>query len=263
MFGLFAKKLPIDDEEFEWICACCKWFADEFEGMERLRKTHTVLAHASFFPRSSLTGERRAEEIFKQVAAHADMADWPCVLEPFEGERPTEIGPGLGLRHISEPSPAGTFSYQDGECWISYDVALLQRPHDLIATFAHELSHYLLHSAKSLPPGGEVLEEHATDLGAVFLGFGAFMANSARNFSQFQTAESQGWENRQQGYLSELALVSAYALMTLLTSADQEAATKELKPYLQKPFKAALAAIEKRFPNLPTEIEAIDLTEWQ
>ncbi len=263
MFGLFAKKLPIDEDEFEWICACCKWFSQEFDGMDRLKRTPAILANSAFFPRSTLTGEDRAKEIFHQVAVHADLTDWPCVLEPYDGERPMEVGPGLGLRHTSEPSPAGTFSYEDGQYLIRYDFALLTRPHDLIATFAHELSHYLLHSTQSLPPGGEELEEHATDLGAVFMGFGGFMTNSARNFSQFQTAESQGWENRQQGYLSELALTTAYALMTLLTDSDRNLAMIELKPYLQKPFNSALQVIEKRFPDLASSIEAIDLSEWR
>lgn len=262
MFKIFSSKLPISDDEFDWICSCCKWFADHFGGIDWLSRRPLVQSNVHFFPNSSATGIAWAEEIFDRVALHAGMADWPCDLVPYDGARPTHVGVGIALRHISEAEPAGTFSFEDGRYKISYDVALLDRPHELVATFAHELAHYLLHSAPDLPPGGQALEEHATDLGAVFLGFGAFMANSARSFEQFQTAEDQGWQSRQQGYLSELALTTAYALMTIVTASDRAQASTELKVYLQAPFKNEISAIERRTSDVKTMINSIDLAEW-
>ena len=52
------------------------------------------------------------------------------------------------------------------------------RPESLISTFAHEFAHYLIHSVDAPTPGGEELEEHATDLVAVFMGFGVFLAST-------------------------------------------------------------------------------------
>ncbi|MDX6851136.1 hypothetical protein SCD92_17290, partial [Gilvimarinus sp. SDUM040013] len=56
-------------------------------------------------------------------------------------------------------------------------------PTQLVATFAHELSHYLTCTANEPPPGGWDNWEFATDIAATFLGFGVFMANSSFNFS--------------------------------------------------------------------------------
>ncbi|MDH4318404.1 MAG: hypothetical protein OEV64_08445 [Desulfobulbaceae bacterium] len=44
----------------------------------------------------------------------------------------------------------------------------------MIATFAHELSHYLIATAPEPPPGGWESWKFATDIGATFLGFGIF-----------------------------------------------------------------------------------------
>jgi hypothetical protein len=137
------------------------------------------------------------------------------------------------------------------------------RPHSLVATFAHELSHYLLHSAGTQPPGGRELNEHATDLGAVFMGFGTFLANSAKNFSQFQNESEQGWQMQSQGYLSENALVTSLALFVLLSDADEKAAERDLKNYLRGPFRKAIAATRKMHPDLGAALAAIDLAEWR
>jgi hypothetical protein len=263
MFGLFKPKLPIDDGEFEWLLACTKWFAQEFEGLERLQNTPLVRAHPDFFPPSRLNGHDRAVEIFEQVKAHANMSDWPCDLLIGDSDPELHVGVGIAVKMDSPQAPAGTFGAENGRVYISYNPAQLARPHDLVATFAHELAHYLMHSASSKPPGGEELEEHATDLCAVLLGFGAFSANGAKNFDQFQTEQEQGWQMRRMGYLSELSLVTAYALFVILSRADREVAEIELKPYLKSPFKKALAAIDDRLPNLAAALELIDLADWR
>jgi hypothetical protein len=262
MFGLFKPKLAISDDEFEWMLACTKWFALEFEGMERLRQTPLVRSHPDFFPPSSTKGKARALEIFEQVKAHADMIEWQCDLLEGESDPDPHVATGIVLQRQGPSAPAGTFGALDGRATVTYDPIQLNAPHDLVATFAHELAHYLMHSASSRPPGGEVLEEHATDLCAVLLGFGAFSANSAATFEQFQTQSEQGWQMRRMGYLSELALVTAYALFVLLTNADKNSAMLELKTYLHAPFRKALSAIVLRAPDIVAEIEQADLNEW-
>jgi hypothetical protein len=262
MFGLFKPKLPIEDDEFEWMLACAKWFEQEFEGLDRLRQTPMVRSNSSFFPQSRKAGHDRALELFEQVKAHADMSDWPCELVVGDSDPNLHVAPGHAVKLDGPSVPAGTFGAENGTIIITYNPAQLGRPHDLIATFAHELAHYLMHSTPNRPPGGEELEEYATDLCAVFLGFGAFSANSAKNFEQFQTAQEQGWEMRNMGYLSELALTTAYALFVLITDADRKMAETELKPYLHSPFRKALAAIEKRAPDVRAAVEQVDLGDW-
>jgi hypothetical protein len=189
------------------------------------------------------------------------MSNWPCELRVGAPDRERSIALGHALRH-HQSAPLGTFGHADGRYYITYNPTSLVNPQTLVATFAHELAHYLSHTAQTRPPGGAGLAEHATDMGAVFLGFGIFMANSAKNFSQFQGGGEQGWEMRGAGYLSENALITALALTVRLTGAKPSAIERELKPYLCGVFRKALAAVNKTYPDLPATLAAVDLGEW-
>ncbi|MDB5704490.1 MAG: hypothetical protein JWN66_1606 [Sphingomonas bacterium] len=262
MLSLFKPRLPVDAEEFEWLLAGFAWLMREFGGVERIEVTPLVLPTLAFFPPSKLEGHDRALELFGQVKALCGMADWQCDLLPGAAERERQIVTAHALRHHSSP-PLGTFGHDNGRYYITYNPSTLAQPPSLVATFAHELSHYLLHTAETSPPGGRELREHATDLGAVFMGFGTFLANSAKSFRQFQNFGEQGWEMRGQGYLSENALVTALALFVLLSGTDAAAAERDLKDYLRKPFRAALAVIRRGYPHLAASIAAVDLGEWR
>ncbi len=95
------------------------------------------------------------------------------------------------------------------------------------------------------------------------MGFGTFLANSAKNFSQFQNESEQGWQMQSQGYLSENALVTGLALFVLLSDADEKAAERDLKNYLRGPFRKAIAATRKMHPDLGAALATIDLAEWR
>jgi hypothetical protein len=261
MFG-FGARLPIEADEFEWMLACFRWFMDEFGGERGLHGEALVLPDTTTFPPSRAQGHERAVELFEAVKRRAGMSHWQCDLIAGEAERDTRVTTGHALRHISKPPALGTFSYANGRYRITYNPSELKRPQSLVATFAHELAHYLLHTARTPSPGGRDLHEHATDLAAVYLGFGIFMANSSKTFSQFQDFGEQGWAMRPQGYLSELALTTGLALFVRLSSADAKAAERALKDYLRAPFRKAWKAIGHRHPDLPATIAAIDLAEW-
>jgi hypothetical protein len=259
MFGLSAKP-PVDADEFDWLLACTAWLVPLLGGPDIMR-TRTLILPENF-PDPTSKGHARAVELFKQVRAFAGMDDWPCEIVAGESERQTHIATGLALKHETRPPPLGTFARSGNGITISYDPAQLEQPEKLVATFAHELAHYVLLSQPALPPGGAALEEHATDLTAVMLGFGSFMANGAKSFRQFQDFGEQGWEMRSSGYLSETALVTGLALFARLTEVQPEQASMAIKDYLRKPFKAALKAIDRRMPDLSAGLAAIDLTEW-
>lgn len=263
MFSFFNARLPIDDDEFEWLLACFKWFLEEFGGLDRFRGTSLIHPTESFFPASEMSGHDRAMELFLQVKAYVGMVDWQCDLKAGATERESRVSAGLALRQLGRSPPLGTFGYENGRYWISYNPAELARPPNLVATFAHELAHYLMHTATTVPPGGRELEEHATDLAAVYLGFGIFMANSAKTFRQFQNFEEMGWEMRPQGYLSELALVTGLAIFVRLIDIDSKVVAQSLKDYLRKPFRSALAAVERRYPDLGSAIASVDLSDWR
>jgi hypothetical protein len=111
----------------------------------------------------------------------------------------------------------------------------------LVATFAHELSHYLLACAKNDPPGGPEAEEHATDIGAVFMGFGIFLCNAAFQFEGFSEGLSEGWRVSRQGYLNESELSYALAIFMCLLETPFKLARPHLdtnpRTFLKKAIK--------------------------
>lgn len=261
MFRWFGPKLPIDRDEFEWLLATFAWLIQTVDRDKAYREAVLILPTRDFFPPSAAEGHDRAIELFEQVRVHAGMAEWDCALVPGEEERETWVAPGHALKHEYSP-PGGTFGHDGEQVVITYNPSALARPADLVATFAHELSHYLIHADGSMPPGGAALEEHATDVAAVFLGFGVFMANGAKNFAQFHGGGEQGWEMRRQGYLTEEALTAALAIFVRMAGADAEDAEGALKDYLRGVFRKTLAVIDHDYPALRATLETADLSDW-
>jgi hypothetical protein len=263
MLSLFGPRLPIDRDELDWQLATFKWMEQEFGPVA---PRQLVLPTPRFFPASERKGHERVEDLFGHVRTLAGMADWPCELEAGRRDRPTRAGTALLLRHEGAPAPCGTFRIA-GESGtervvISYNPSMAADTTGLIATFAHELAHYLMASARTAPPGGWSLHELHTDLVAVGLGFGLFLANSARNFNQFQEAGEMGWSSRTQGYLSEGALVTGLVLFQRLGGREPDAARPYLKSYLQTDLKNATRALEKMLADVSAAVAATDLSQF-
>jgi hypothetical protein len=262
MFGLFGPKLPVDEDELEFQLATLKWLQAEFGEVGQA----LILPTPAFFPPSPRKGHGRIEDLFHHVKSAAQMLDWPCELRAGAQDRPVQIGAALLLRHEGAPAPCGTFQVQaaDGtqKVVITYNPALADDPDALIATLAHELAHYLMSTARSDPPGGWELHELHTDLAAVYIGFGLFLANSARSFAQFSDGSVSGWSARTQGYLSEGALVTALAVVERLAGRDPADAAPWLKDYLRKDLARSAKALARRFPDMRETVGAIDLAAF-
>lgn len=248
----FRPKPFIPEEYSEWQFQTYAWLLRNFEGYERFREAPLITPSAEFFPETPLKGHAFFEFMFDLVRKHAGMPGWKCTLEAQEPDQlPVELQPGVALQK-HDHSPCGTFSIpeQGGPAIITYDPALESRPMDIVATFAHELGHYLTATAKDEPPGGWDLWELTTDIAAVYLGFGIFSVNSAFSFRQFGDAFSMGWQSQRQGYLSESSLLFALAIFIRLTDAQAEAVQGHLKPNLRGKFESALAAVDAQGARL-------------
>ena len=260
MLGLFGPRLPIDPDELDWQLATFKWLGAEFGEIDA---TPLVLPTPEWFPGCRSRREPDVAQLFADVKRAARMADWPCELVAGDEERPIHAGNALLLRHEGAPPPCGTFEVAgeggSARVLISYNPALAADPVSLVATFAHELAHYLMSRAASAPPGGWDLHELHTDLAAVYLGFGVFLANSARNFGQFQSAGEMGWSSRTQGYLSEGALVTALVIFQRLAGRDPKDAAPYLKDYLRKDLSSAERALARQHPDMAASVRAADL----
>ena len=128
------------------------------------------------------------------------MREWPCELVA-QAPRP-ELGQSIVFGSQKSGGACGTFQMRGNLARITYDPKMLDDPIGLIATFAHELCHYVLAGVTD-PPGGIETIEPLTDLATVHLGFGLFGANTAFNFQQSTSYDRQGWSYSRAGYLSE------------------------------------------------------------
>jgi hypothetical protein len=160
----------LDAEVEDWHIECWAWLLRHLGGLDAVRARRLALPTGEFFPQVQGEPHARALDVFARVKELMGMGeDWPCTLIPRE--RTTgAVGEFAVLK--AAKGVAGTFfQTSSGDIVITYDRALVERPSNLIATFAHELSHYALKDIAEPPPGAEVepmLRELATDLAAAF-----------------------------------------------------------------------------------------------
>jgi hypothetical protein len=224
----FGARLPIDRDELDFQLATFKWLIAQFGPVG---DRPLIVPAEAFFPPAMLRGRAGPREVFEAVRGHAGMADWPCALEAGASDRPIDAGNAHLIRHGGGSAPCGTFRIGEGlagrHAIISYTPDMAGDPAGLVATFAHELGHYLMATAAADPPGGWDLHELHTDLAAVYLGFGTFLANHARAFSHFGTA-----------------------------------AGPYLKPYLAGVLGKADKALRRQAPDMAATVAAVDLGEF-
>lgn len=264
--GIFRTRPPVHDDEFEWLLAGFKWMLEEFEGIERHRETPLILPTTDFFPDSSLTGHARALELFEQVRSLAALDHQEFRLEAGASSKPLKVATGVGLVHHDDQTPLGTYRVvEDDGAYIpviAYNPSMLDNPSGLVATFAHELSHYVMDGARREPPGGRDMHELMTDLTAVFLGFGIFLANNAKSFQGYQSFDEMGWSASRSGYLSEAALITSLAVAERLAGRDPNTASRWLKRHLATDLKKADRYLAKRHADIEASVMAIPLGDY-
>ena len=235
MFSFFRKRPLIEEDTSNWIIVAFEWALKNYGSDIFHNETILVTPSSKHFPEKMNSLDEMVKYTFEQVRKYAGMENWPCRLEAQEDDINPVVAPTIVLK--GAPSgPAGTFQYSD-EAVITYNTKLINRPESLVATFAHELAHYLSGVVKEPPPGGEEYWEHATDLTAIFLGFGVFLANSAFTFEQYTSVGSQGWSSSRQGYMTEQEIVYALAIFCVLKDIPVTEAVSYLDSHLRSYFK--------------------------
>ena len=221
----WRKRASIDSEELEWFAATWEWL-DSINGpVDRAAPRQLILPNRHYFPDpdTELEGHARAVHYFDKVKDYCRMTEWHCEISP-QAER-LGLKASAALGEMSSSGALGTYSRAGNTAVITYDpeLARADSPEQLIATFAHELSHYRLENAIAPIPGGSDCAELATDLCTVHLGFGLFGANNAFVYKQTSSFDSQGWSYQRSGYLSEPMWTFANAAFVELIGAPPEA----------------------------------------
>lgn len=218
MFGRFGKQTFLDPDIEGWHLETWATLLDRFGADQPLAETAVILPTRDFFPPTEAVGHAKAVHIFERVKDFMGLADWPCELEQqpqrLDG---TQVSQFVVISGGNDPN--GTFRVeQGGRVVISYAPDLIDTPMHLVATFAHELAHYLLSSEVDLVE--DETHELMTDLTVAYAGLGVFGANSAFSFEQHGDAFSQGWRSRSSGYLSPRSWAFALAVFGDLKGDD-------------------------------------------
>lgn len=238
MWNPFRKKPLLTEEDAQFQIECFKWLLTYFGGDDFYKESQLVLPTRDYFPSTVDSQESAAQQTFNEVKKYAGMEKWPVKLEAQEEDPNLHIAPTVAVQNV-EQSPLGTFSAKENnEVTITYNPKIVTDPTQMVATFAHELSHYLTGTAPEPPPGGWDNWEFATDIGATFLGFGIFLANAAFNFRQYSSVGTVGWKTSGGGYLTEAEHSYSLAIFLRLKGISQEIALSHcdtnVKAYLKK-----------------------------
>lgn len=249
----FKAKPLIDADAMDWHMENFEWLVKTFADGDVFANARLILPAPGFFPTEGEEGHALAERLFETVQIYCGLQHAPVRLAADTGAAP-HVG-AFGHSMSARSQAAGYFSVNPEERMleIRYAPRLLAEPLNLIATFAHELGHCLLTLNGENPPCDEDEHEFLTDLAAIYLGFGVFLANGAFQFQQFQDNMRQGWSYSRQGYLPETDLVFATALFIRVKAIDPAPAMKHLKPHLGKKLRQAL----KMLGQCPDRIAAI------
>jgi hypothetical protein len=245
----FKRKPFLDPETADWHIENFEWLVSCYATSKALTHSQLILPKPGFFPNDGERGHALAERIFEQVKRYA-LIDWPVRL--VQGDATPKQG--RGLFEVSQGrSILGTFSAStDNIPEISYAANLVNEPISLIATFAHELGHLLVHGAPKAIICEADEEECLTDLAAIYLGFGVFLANTAFESEQWRDDASgtQGWRTNRRGYLPEADIVFALALFVTVKGIDPSDVRSTLKGRLVKSFDEARLDLNDRAADI-------------
>ena len=248
----FTRKSIVDEETASWHVENFAWLVRQFGGSEGLAHAKLILPRPGFFVTDGEAGHAFAQRIFDQTKTYCGMSNWEVDLVADDNPLAEDAAPSL-VAVASQKHALGTFGIAGNRIVISYVPALLKRPDNLIATFAHELAHYLLAAAGSEPPCEADEREFLTDLAAVYLGFGVFLANARFQHEAYVDGPLQGWRIGRSGYLPEANLIFALTLFLHVKAVDPAPALSCLKPHLATMLKRTVSDFARR-PTLLTPI---------
>lgn len=245
MWHFFKSKPLLSEEDAYFQIECYKWLLRHFGGDAFYQDTLLVRPTTDFFPTKVDSEQAAAEATFESVKKYAGLTTWPCRLLAQETDPNLLVAPTIQIQQVAQ-SPLGTFSADEhNEVIITYNPKIVSNPTQMVATFAHELAHYLTATAPEPPPGGWENWEFATDIATVFLGFGIFVANAAFHFQQYTTVDSQGWQVSGGGYLSATEYSYALAIFLSLQQIPYEQAYVHCSPNIKHYLKQAKRELQE------------------
>ncbi len=245
-FGLFNKQPVIDPDASEWIFAAYGWALQNFNAELFYSDTTLVRPTNEFFPGTVNSVHNMAESIFERVKMYAGISHWPTLVQDQSMCQLTESQQVLIQGALRGPKGITDESVVDIQrLVISYNPQQINNPEGMIATYAHIVSHHMGKMVKVPPPGGIEYWPQATELLAVYLGFGFMFANSAYNFRGGCGSCYNPYAQRD-AYLSEAEATYALALFCTLKGIPNSDVTPHLKSHLRGIYRKCIKDISAR-----------------
>ena len=243
LFGLLNTQPVIDRSSSEWIFNAYEWALQNFDADLFYSDTVLVRPTNEYFPGTVNSVHGMAEIIFDRVKVYAGISHWPTLVQDqsrcqFVESQQIQIRGALrGREGIADES-----AEDNQRLVIPYNPQQINNPEGMIATYAHILSHHLGRMAKTPPPGGIDYWPQATELLAIFLGFGLMFANSAYNFRGGCGSCYNPYAQRD-AYLTEAEATYALALFCLLKGTPKSEVTPHLKRHLHGTYRKSIKEI--------------------
>jgi len=175
-------------------------------GWERLVCGPLFEPVAEQFPdrlRSTVGGVRH---LLQRLLAYVGLAHLDVRLELFDSQDPhEEIMDDGSLRRLPDHTAAWFAGITEGVCSFGLDVRQAADPEQLVGVLVHEVAHAYRYE-HGLVLMDRDLEELATDLTTIYLGFGLFTVNNTYRYRSMGDTEGyavyHGWSERSAGYLA-------------------------------------------------------------
>jgi hypothetical protein len=229
----------------DWLFETAEWEIRWLDILPTVESGATiVLPTEDDFPvDSTLTGHELALDLFGFVLEHANLSEWPFVLQPA---RPPEGAVKGDV--VEEPA------LDANSLIVPYDRSDLAVPDFFVACCGRGIAHYYAQDTHVPAPGGREKFDATVDVTAVFLGFGVFMVNACRHVERRGLGFSFEVMRRTLGVLGEAEL--CYALALRLVSIGEEFAT--IKPHLRRELRPIVSeAIKDLQKNHGSRIAAL------
>lgn len=255
MLGLWVAKLPVSDEDRQWVDAAFGRLG-ELLGWRRMMRARVARPIAEDFPDSYDTSEQAFHALFLRVAgsmgADADQVELLLLEDGVESTRRS-----MPLVSGNESAPGGLYiDPQDGRKLIAVHERQLKDPLALVAVLAHEIGHLILLGDGLVDRDSEDMEE-LNDLLTVFLGFGVFNANVAFRFSQYTDVQSPGWSARRLGYLPEQVWGYSLARFAFERKETSPEWSRYLSTNVRAYFKSSMKWLERNGERLSNTADLV------
>src|SRR5437588_162542 len=215
MFGWFRPRCPVDPPDKVWIERRMTWLARVL-GIERCLDAQVVLPTPKFFPDPYDGEEADVRPLLDRVCCYMGVDPGRFDLHFFD------------KRLDDDRDPLGFYVGGERER-IEINRSELADPMSLVGTLAHEVAHAILLGEHHIDP--EVADhEYVTDLLTVFLGLGAFTANSVMRESHSLVGQWYMWRISAKGYLSERSFGYALAFFAWMRGENGAAWEEYLRP---------------------------------